>query len=80
MIEWETKKEAKPMGDNDLKTTEAQRRASLKWEQDNNEKITVKFRRDGRDGFTKDQLRRRAERDGFPSLNAWMLEAIRDKL
>ena len=67
------------MEDKDLRTTTAQRRASLKWERDNNEKITVKFRSDGSDGFTKEQLRRRAERDGH-SMNAWIIEAIRDKL
>lgn len=62
-----------------LRTTEAQRRASLKWEQANNEKITVKFRSDGRDGFTKDQLKAAATAAG-QSMNAWILDAIREKL
>lgn len=59
------------------KTTEAQRRASLKWEQANNEKITIKLRK-GTDP-SKDQIRAAAERDGM-SVNAWIIEAIRDKL
>lgn len=61
-----------------LKTTEAQRRASLKWEQANNEKITIKFRSDGKDGFTKADLQQRAMQAGAPSLNAWLLQVIRD--
>lgn len=60
-----------------LKTTDAQRRASLKWEQANNEKITIKFRKDGKDGFTKADLQQRAKQEGFRSVNAWLLEVIR---
>lgn len=63
----------------ELKTTEAQRRASLKWEQANNEKITIKFRSDGKDGFTKADLQQRAKQDNL-SVNAWILDAIREKL
>lgn len=59
------------------KTTEAQRRASLKWEQENNEKITIKLRR-GKDP-SKAQIQAAAQRDGL-SVNAWVLEAIKDKL
>ena len=59
------------------KTTEAQRRASLKWEQANNEKVTIKLRKGADPG--KDQIRAAAERDGM-SVNAWIIEAIRDKL
>lgn len=60
-----------------LKTTEAQRRASLKWEQENNEKITVKLRR-GKDPG-KEQIKAAADAAGM-SVNAWILEAIKDKL
>ena len=59
------------------KTTKAQRRASLKWERENNEKITVKFRR-GKDP-SKEQIRHAAEQAG-QSVNQWIMEAIRDKL
>ena len=60
-----------------LKTTDAQRRASLKWEQENNEKITVKLRK-GIDP-SKEQIRAAAARAGM-SVNAWIIEAITDKL
>lgn len=60
-----------------LKTSEAQRRASLKWERENNEKITVKLRT-GSDP-SKDQIRAAADACG-QSVNAWIIEAIRDKL
>ena len=60
-----------------LKTTEAQRRASLKWEQGNNEKITVKLRV-GSDP-SKDEIRQAAQQAG-QSVNQWIIEAIKDKL
>lgn len=60
-----------------LRTTEAQRRASLKWEQNNNEKITVKLRV-GSDP-SKEEIKAAADAAG-QSVNAWILEAIRDKL
>lgn len=55
----------------ELKTTQAQRRASLKWEQANTDKITLKFRRDA--------IQAAAARSG-QSVNAWILDAIRDAL
>ena len=63
--------------DKALRTTEAQRAASLKWERENNEKITVKLRR-GKDPG-KDQIRAAAAANG-QSVNEWIIEAIRDKL
>lgn len=60
-----------------LKTTEAQRRASLKWEKENNEKITVKLRV-GSDP-SKDDIRIAAKQAG-QSVNQWIIEAIKDKL
>lgn len=63
----------------ELKTSEAQRRASLKWEQANNEKITIKLRQDGATGLTKAQVKQAAEAAGM-SVNAWIIQAIRDKL
>ena len=64
------------MQDKTLRTTEAQRAASLKWERENNEKITVKLRR-GKDPG-KDQIRAAAANG--QSVNEWIIEAIRDKL
>ena len=34
------------MQNKELRTTEAQRRASLKWERENTDKITIKLRKD----------------------------------
>ncbi len=61
----------------ELKTSKAQRDASLKWERENNEKITVKLRT-GSDP-SKAQIRAAAAAAG-QSVNAWIIEAIRDKL
>ena len=60
-----------------MRTSDAQRRASLKWEHANNEKITVKLRT-GSDP-SKAQIRAAAAAAG-QSVNAWIIEAIRDKL
>lgn len=62
-----------------LKTTEAQRRASLKWEQANVDKITIKIRADGSQGITKAAIQTAAQRAGL-SVNAWILDALRDAL
>lgn len=61
----------------ELKTSKAQRDASLKWERENNEKVTVKLRI-GSDP-SKAQIRAAAAAAG-QSVNAWIIEAIRDKL
>lgn len=63
----------------ELRTTEAQRRASLKWEQANNDKITIKLRSDGSSGVTKANIKGVAETAG-QSVNQWIIEAIWDKL
>ena len=60
-----------------MKTSKAQRDASLKWERENNEKITVKLRI-GTDP-SKAQIRAAAAAAG-QSVNDWIIEAIRDKL
>ena len=60
-----------------LRTSDAQRRASLKWEHANNEKVTIKLRI-GTDP-NKAQIRAAAAAAG-QSVNAWIIEAIRDKL
>lgn len=41
--------------------------------------VTFRIRQDGSDGMTKEDITRAAERDGL-SVNAWLLDAIRDKL
>lgn len=58
-------------------TTEAQKRASLKWDRENTEKITIKLNKSKDPG--KEQIRAAAARDGM-STNAWIIEAIKDKL
>jgi predicted HicB family RNase H-like nuclease len=72
-----TQKEVQPLERKELKTSKAQRDASLKWERENNEKITVKLRI-GTDP-SKAQIRAAAAAAG-QSVNAWIIEAIRDKL
>lgn len=41
--------------------------------------VTFRVRKDGTDGFTAEDLRRAAERDGM-SLNAWIVGLIRDNI
>lgn len=67
------------MPNKDLKTSEAQRRASQKWEKENTEKITIKLRKDGAVGFTKADLQSKAKSEG-KSVNNWLIELIREKL
>lgn len=43
------------------------------------EAITFRVKLDGSDGFTGDQIRHAAEQCG-QSVNAWILDAIRDKI
>ena len=61
----------------ELRTSKAQRDASRKWERAKNEKVTVKLRI-GTDP-SKAQIRAAAAAAG-QSVNAWIIEAIRDKL
>ena len=60
-----------------LKTTEAQRRASAKWQAENTEKITLKLYR-SRDP-SKVQIQAAAEAAG-QSVNAWIVDAIKQAL
>ena len=60
-----------------LKTTEAQRRATAKWDRDNTEKITLKLYR-ARDP-SKAQIRPAAAAAG-QSVNAWIVDAIKQSL
>ena len=61
----------------DYKTTEAQRRATAKWDRDNTEKITLKLYR-SRDP-SKAQIQAAAETAG-QSVNAWSVDAIKQAL
>ena len=60
-----------------LKTTEAQRRATAKWQAENTEKITLKRYR-SRDP-SKAQIQAAAEAAG-QSVNAWIVDAIKQAL
>ena len=60
-----------------LKTTEAQRRATAKWDRDNTEKITLKLYRT-RDP-SKAQIQTAAAAAG-QSVNAWIVDAIKQAL
>ena len=60
-----------------LKTTEAQRRATAKWQAENTEKITLKLYR-ARDP-SKAQIQAAAEAAG-QSVNAWIVAAIKQAL
>lgn len=57
--------------------SEAQKRASLKWEHANNQKITIKLRV-GQDP-SKEAIQQAAEAAG-QSVNGWIIDAIMDKL
>ena len=41
--------------------------------------VTFRLRKDGSDGMIKDDISRAAERDGL-GVNAWILEAIRERM
>ena len=60
-----------------LKTTEAQRRATAKWDRGNTEKITLKLYR-SRDP-SKAQIQAAADAAG-QSVNAWIVDAIKQSL
>ena len=60
-----------------LKTTEAQRRATAKWQAENTEKITLKLYR-SRDP-SKAQIQAAAEAAG-QSVNAWIVDTIKQSL
>lgn len=50
-----------------------------KYEAKTYHKMLLRVRQDGADGFTVDQIKAAAARDNM-SVNAWIIEAIRDKL
>ena len=60
-----------------LKTTEAQRRATAKWQAENTEKITLKLYQ-SKDP-SKAQIQAAAEAAG-QSVNAWIVDAIKQAL
>ena len=63
-----------------LDTAKARRAASrYRYEAKAYRKFLLRVRRDGRDGFTFEQVERAAKRDGL-SVNQWLLDAIRESL
>jgi predicted HicB family RNase H-like nuclease len=57
----------------------AQKRASLEWDHKHADKITIKFKRDEEHGITKEAMRAAAAAEGM-TLNAWILELIKDNI
>lgn len=57
--------------------SEAQKRATAKWDAEHTEKVTIKLNKDT--GPTKEQIRAAAERDGL-TMSAWIIQRIRDAL
>lgn len=49
------------------------------WTSSHFDRVNLAIRKDGGQGFTVEQIRRRADADGL-SLNAWIVGAIREKL
>jgi len=43
------------------------------------DKVTFRVRKDGGDGVTMETIRAAAQRDGL-SVNAWIIDAVRDKV
>ena len=65
-------------GVNYMAISEARARATIKWDTAHVEKITVNLF-DSRGDPTKEQIKAAAERDGM-TVNAWIVETIKDKL
>lgn len=64
----------------DKRTRNAQNRpARERYEAKAYRRYTIRVRTDGADGYTPDQLEAAARASG-QSVNAWIIEAIRDKL
>lgn len=60
-----------------MAVSDAHKRAAAKWAATNNESFSVKLRK-GKDPSRED-IKAAAKRDGM-SVNAWVIEAIKDKL
>lgn len=65
-------------GVNIMAITEARRQANDKWNADHRVAQTI-FLYESRGDPTREQIKAAAERDGL-SVNAWIIEAIKDKL
>ena len=63
----------------DAKRRDQMHRASQRYNNRVYEPLTIRVRKDGKDGYTVDDLRHAAERDGM-SLNAWITTLIRDNI
>ena len=66
-------------GGKTMAQTEAQRRASEKWEAENCDRLTIKLNHGKGKDPSKAEIRAAAERDGL-SVNAWIIEAIKERL
>lgn len=62
-----------------MAATEARLRANAKWDAANCDKITIKLNKGSGGDPSKDTIKVAAARDGM-SVNAWIIEAIKDKL
>ena len=60
-----------------MASSDAHKRAAMKWDKENTERISVKLTK-GRDP-SKEQIKAAADACGM-SVNAWIVEAINDKL
>ena len=62
-----------------MATSDAQKRATAKWDAQNTDKITIKLNHAKGKDPGKADIQAAAARDGL-SMNAWIIEAIRAKL
>lgn len=62
-----------------MTASDARLRANAKWDAANCDKITIKLNRGSGKDPSKEAIKAAAARDGL-SVNAWIIEAIRDKL
>ena len=62
-----------------MAVSDAQKRAVAKWDAANCDKITIKLNKGSGGDPSKDTIKAAAARDGL-SVNAWIIEAIKDKL
>ena len=59
-------------------STDAKRAGNARYH-DKLDRVVFRLHKDGSDGFTKEQIKAAADASG-QSVNAWIIEAIKDKL
>lgn len=57
--------------------SEAKKRANEKWNKENTELIALRY---NKKDFTREQLNSAAEREGFRSANAWIIDLVKKNL